>query len=184
MTRSKFALVAGVAVLGLIAAVFGQEATPTTSEAPKSKSVFYESPKGSYRLERSPDNKSVWVVSAKDPKKHQILAGVTPSDEYLDPDRYNASPDEKWLVAETELYQQISPLKFVVFRKKGWFKSNLESFVENSIQPPSNHWIWTLGGWSDDSSQLTISISWPEVDGKGEANMAFNARSRKFERLP
>lgn len=184
MMRSKFGVGVVAAVLSLIPPVFGQEATPTASEAPKSKSVLYESPKGSYRLERSPDNKAVWVVSAKDPKKHQILAGVKPPGEFPDPERYNASPDEKWLVAETELYQQVSPLKFVVFRKKGWFQSNLENFAQKTFHPPSRHWIWLLGGWSDDSIHLRISITWPDSDENTEGKMAFNAQSREFERLP
>ena len=119
MTRPRLALGVIVAALTLVPLLFGQEATPAASEAPKSKSVLYESPQGSYRLERSRDNKSVWVVSAKNPKEHQVLAGIAGPDEYPDPERFIASPDEKWLVAEGELFQQVRPLKFVVFKKRG-----------------------------------------------------------------
>lgn len=184
MMRPRIAVWVTIATLGLISQVIGQEATPAVSEAPKSKGVLYESPKGSYRLERSPDNKAVWVVAAKDPKKHQLLTGVAVPDEFPDPERFIASPDEKWLVAEGELYQQVTPLRFAVFRKKGWFQSNLESFAQKTFHPPSRHWIWTLGDWSDDSSRLKISITWPDSNENTEGNMAFNARTREFERVP
>ena len=184
MTRPRLALGFIIAALTSVSVLFGQEATPAASEEPKPQGVLYESPQGSYRLERSRDNKSVWVVSAKDPKEHQVLAGIAVPDEYPDPERFIASPDEKWLVAEGELFQQVSPLKFVVFRKKEWFKSNLESFAQKTFKPPSRHWIWTLGEWTGDSTRLEISITWPDSNENTEGKMAFNARTKEFERLP
>ena len=150
--------------------------SPTPTATPGSE-VLYESPKGSYRLEKGPNEFSAWVVSTKDPKQRQLLS-VAPGNS-IDSEGCAASPDEKWLVMREELYQRMGPVKFVVFKKKGWFKTALESFVEKIVQPPSRHWYWVLGGWSDDSSHLGIGLSWP--DG-GEANIFFNTRTGEFEK--
>jgi hypothetical protein len=186
LKRTLTSWIVGFAILFVAAVIFmiaptlrGQEATesPTSTAGPKSKAVLYESPKGDYRLETRPGSKSVWVVSVKNPAKRSLLPGAAAA---LDPDPYEASPDEQWLVSrDGELYQRVSEVRFVIFKKKGWFESELQSFVEKTFQPPSRHWIWSIGSW-DDSSRLEIGITWP--DGEGE--MVFDARTKKFERTP
>lgn len=175
----------GFAVLFLGATLFwnaptlsGQEATasPTSTARPKSKAVLYESAKGDYRLETRPGSKSVWVVSVKNPAKHNLLATALPDDS----DPYEATTDEKWLVCrDGELYQRVGDLKFVPFKKKGWFEAELQRFVEQAFHPNSSHWIWTIGSW-DDSDRLEIDITWPN----GDVEMVFNATTKSFERAP
>jgi hypothetical protein len=177
--------VGGFAILFLGAVIFwnaptlsGQEATesPTSTARPKSKAVLYESPKGDYRLETRPGSKSVWVVSVKNPAKRNLLARALP----FDPDPYEASSDEQWLVSrDGELYQRVGEVKFVIFKKKGWFKSELERFAEQTFQPNTRHWSWSIGSW-DDSNRLEIGITWPG----GEGEMVFNASTKSFERAP
>jgi hypothetical protein len=150
--------------------------TPAPTATPSS-GVLYESPKGSYRLEKGPGKFSASVVSAKDPKQRQLLS-LAPGNE-IGSDGCAASPDEKWLVMRGELFQRTGPVKFVPFKKKGWFNTALEDFVEKTVHPPSRHWYWVLGGWSDDSSHLAIGLSWP--DG-GEANIFLNMRTGEFEK--
>ena len=152
----------------------GKSSTPTVS--PKSNVVLYESPKGDYRLERSAHGSSVVVVSVKNPPRRTLLPGADLR--YSD---YEASPDEQWLVSrDGELYQRVGETRFAVFKKKGWFDSELQGFVEKTFHPPSRHWIWEIVDWSDDSSRLKIGITWPE----GEADMCFNVRTKEFERAP
>jgi hypothetical protein len=179
VSRRKFL---GVAALILIASTSpGQDTkeSPTPTGAPKSEAVFLESPKGSYRLEKGPNKYSAWVVSTKDPKQRNLLS-LAPDDS-IDPDSCAASPDEKWLVMREELYQRTGTVKFVAFRKKGWFKTTLENFVDKTVHPPSRHWIWSIGEWSSDSSRLEIGLTWPD---DGEANIFFNTRTNEFERAP
>jgi len=147
--------------------------TPTATAAPKSETVLLESPKGSFRLEKGPNKYSAWVVSTKDAKQRQLLS-LAPDDS-IDSESCSASPDEKWLVIREELYQRTGPVKFVVFRKKGWFKTKLYQFVDNTIHPSSRHWIWSLGEWSSDSSRLTIGLS-------DDVNIFFNTRTNEFEK--
>jgi len=151
-----------------------------TKESPTAKSdvVLYESPKGSYRLEKGPNDHSVWVVSAKNPSQRRALS-TEPAD-YISSEDCVASPDEKWLVMREELFQKIDALNFVAFKKKGWFKSKLYDYVDKNIKPETRHWILSAEGWSSDSSRLEIGITWPD---SGEAQIFFNARTNEFERL-
>jgi hypothetical protein len=146
---------------------------------PRSAVVFYESPKGSYWLEKGPNKYSIWVVSTKDPKRRKILS--TEPGDYIDAESCFASPDEKWLLVREELFQRSDSVKFVALKKKGWFKSKLYDYVDKNIKPGTRHWTWSAEKWSDDSRRLKIGLTWPD---NGEANIVFNIDTDEFERAP
>lgn len=150
--------------------------SPVSTATPKPNGVLYESPKGDFRLETRPGSKSVWVVLVKNPAKRSLLATVLPTDD----DPYEASADEKWLVCrDGEIYQRVGDLKFVPFKKKGWFHSEIQRFVEKTLQPNSRHWIWTIESW-DDSNRLRITITWSDH----EPEIVFNGNTKSFESAP
>jgi hypothetical protein len=166
----------GVAAFIFISpALQGQDTKePSTT---KSDGVLYQSPKGSYRLEKGPNDHSVWVVSAKNPSQRRVLS-TEPGDRITSDDCF-ASPDEKWLLMHSELFQQIDALKFIAFKKKGWFKSKLYDFVDKHTHQVIRRWTWTARGWSSDSNRLTIDLNPPD----GSEAISFNVRTGRFKQM-
>ena len=156
--------------------------TPTATAAPKSEAGLLESPKGSYRLEKGPNEFSAWVVSTKDPKQRQLLSTRLPDDS-IDRGSCAASPDEEVVtMMREELYPARQPSEVCSIQGKGLVQNNAGKFYGSStVHPSSRHWIWSLGEWSADSGRLTIGLTWPDSD---DVNIFFNTRTNEFERVP